>query len=137
MQAQRRTAANGEKQNRLLDELNAKFLQSLGGSGNDKRHSAAAQKLDSTQIEDGYFERIITGLRDGYVVKNNAGATTGASSSSLSTGGGGAGHPIRRRASPNRSCNSGSNSEVLNSAREIQRCSAAPTLIAEYGTKAK
>uniref|UniRef100_A0A915ERH0 Formin-like protein n=1 Tax=Ditylenchus dipsaci TaxID=166011 RepID=A0A915ERH0_9BILA len=66
-QAQRRAGAGKQNiQNKMVDELNAKFLQSMQGT-DSKINSQQKGKLDSSQINDGDFERIMNGLKDGYV----------------------------------------------------------------------
>lgn len=84
-------------QNQLLDELNVKFANALnGGATRNSTGDGHRNKLKSSKLDDGDFERIMNGLKEGFV----ASTTT----------------PIpvatRRRKSPS------PNREVLNSSRE-------------------
>lgn len=56
--ARRNGRAKDRQQDDLVNELNAKFMESLRGSGGGETQG----KLDSSQINDGDFERIMTGI---------------------------------------------------------------------------
>jgi hypothetical protein len=59
----------------VLDELNAKFLQSMRGSGagGGGKGKGGTRKIDPSDLEHGDFEKIMNGLNGGYMASDSGG----------------------------------------------------------------
>ncbi|CAK5091774.1 unnamed protein product [Meloidogyne enterolobii] len=67
-----RSGGGPSSQDRLLDELNAKFIQSLNGSSG----GGGGKALKSSKLNDGDFERIMVELHEGFVAPNASSSIT-------------------------------------------------------------
>ncbi|KAF7635331.1 hypothetical protein Mgra_00005298 [Meloidogyne graminicola] len=105
-------------QDRLLDELNSKFIQSLNGSGN----GGGKTTLKSSKLGDGDFERIMIELHEGFVAPNASSSTCLLNNSSSSST---VIPPLaisrnKRNNNNNSPINNNNRGENLNSSREQQ-----------------